>query len=225
MRAPISVVIPTLNSELGLAALLSDLGAGLDAGLIRELVVTDGGSQDKTQTLAEAAGAEWVVGPPSRGGQLARGCVLAQGDWLLVLHSDTRLPPTWAADVQAHLSRQAPAAFRLSFDADGFWPGLVAGWANLRTRLLSLPYGDQGLLVPRAAYDAAGGYTDQPLMEDVALVRRLPKVQLLPSHVTTGAERYVTSGWLRRGSANLVTLALYFLGKSPERLAERYRRR
>ena len=202
---------------------------GLHAGLIRELIVTDGGSTDATLKIADAAGAEILVGPASRGGQLRRGCAKARGQWLLILHADTHLERGWAEEVTAHLTHaQGAAHFRLRFRARGIMPGLVAGWANLRARVFRLPYGDQGLLIRATDYAKAGGFADQPLMEDVALMRALRRARVdlsaLPIDAVTSAERYQKSGWLRRGSRNLWTLARYFAGVSPERLADGYRR-
>ncbi|PKP84390.1 MAG: glycosyl transferase [Alphaproteobacteria bacterium HGW-Alphaproteobacteria-2] len=229
MRAPLSVVIPTLNAGAHLPATLSSLGEGLAAGLLRELVVSDGGSHDATRTMAEAAGAVLVAGPPGRGGQLRRGAAAAGGPWLLFLHADTVLLPGWADAVARHMARRPGRAgwFRLAFDAEGLAPRLVAGWANMRARAFALPYGDQGLLIARPLYEAAGGFDDMPLMEDVALVRRLGRARLapLPATALTGAERYIAEGWLRRGARNLGTLARYALGADPARLAERYQRR
>lgn len=224
MPAPVSIVIPALNAAQELPACLEHLMEGLGAGLIRELVITDGGSTDETRAIAQAAGAEWVSGAPSRGGQLRRGCAAAKGDWLLVLHADTHLEPGWSAAVAQHLQegQGRPAYFRLRFRARGVLPAWVAGWANLRSRLFALPYGDQGLLIRRAEYEAAGGYPDQPLMEDVALVRRLKGLAALPSAALTSAARYQRAGWLRRGARNLWTLMRYFFGVAPERLAKSY---
>ncbi|NVO55760.1 TIGR04283 family arsenosugar biosynthesis glycosyltransferase [Rhodobacteraceae bacterium B1Z28] len=224
MPAPISIVIPTLNAAESLPACLQALMEGVHAGLIRELVISDGGSTDKTLEIAEEAGAEVVQGIPSRGGQLRRGCAQANGDWLLVLHADTVLDPGWSETVADHLRTGKPAVFRLAFRATGFAPRWVAGWANLRSRLFGLPYGDQGLLVMRQTYSTVGGYKDQPLMEDVALVRVLPRVTLLDVRAFTSAERYERSGWIRRGGRNLWTLLRYFLGADPAKLAQVYRR-
>ncbi|MGI9369149.1 MAG: TIGR04283 family arsenosugar biosynthesis glycosyltransferase [Ruegeria sp.] len=224
MPAPISIVIPTLNAGDSLPRTLGALMEGLQVGLIRELVVSDGGSIDLTLKIAEEAGAEVLSGPPSRGGQLRRGCAAAKGEWLMVLHADTVLDSGWSRVVADHLPSAQPTAFRLVFDASGFWPRWVAGWANFRSRFLRLPYGDQGLLVRRVDYDAVGGYPDQPLMEDVAIVRALPRVILLKSCAFTNADRYVRSGWVRRGARNLWTLIRYFLGADPEKLAQAYRR-
>ena len=224
MPAPISIVIPTLNAGESLPTTLQALMEGLHSGLIRELIITDGGSTDSTQDIAEEAGAEVVTGTASRGGQLRRGCKVAKGEWLLVVHADTVLQDGWGKTVAEHLVTGKPAAFRLTFGASGFWPAWVAGWANLRSRVFGLPYGDQGLLVPRQTYLSAGGYPDQPLMEDVALVRALPRVTLLKARAVTSADRYARVGWLRRGARNLWTLTRYFLGADPERLAQAYRR-
>ncbi|WP_209596929.1 TIGR04283 family arsenosugar biosynthesis glycosyltransferase [Ruegeria sp. HKCCSP351] len=224
MPAPVTVVIPTLNAAGSLPACLEALMEGVHSGLIRDLIVSDAGSTDQTLRIAEDVGALVLKGEPSRGGQLRRGCAQADGEWLLILHADTVLQQGWAESVSAHLPSNAPAAFRLAFRAHGFAQAWVAGWANLRSSLFGLPYGDQGLLVPRDVYLAAGGYPDQPLMEDVALVRALPRIEILGSRAFTSAERYEQAGWFRRGARNLWTLLRYFLGVDPRVLARGYRR-
>ncbi len=226
MPAKISIIVPTLNAAATLPRCLEALIEGLAEGLIRELIVSDGGSDDATLAIAEAAGAETLQGPASRGGQLRRGCATAKGDWLLILHADTVLAPGWAQMVAEHIDGAGGGAawFRLEFAATGLMPRIVAGWANLRAGLFGLPYGDQGLLVSQADYLRAGGYPDQPLMEDVALVRALGRLSGLAVTARTSAARYQRDGWLRRGAGNLWTLARYFAGTDPEELATRYRR-
>lgn len=224
MRAPISIVIPTLNAAAELGPCLAALTEGLQAGLIRELIVSDGGSADGTLALAEAAGAVVVSGPAGRGAQLARGVAAAKGEWLLILHADTRLAPGWSDAVAAHLAGPERAGwFRLRFRGGGVPGRIVAGWANLRSRL-GLPYGDQGLLVPAALLARLGGYPALPLMEDVALARRLRgRLAPLASVAETSAARYLAEGWLRRGARNLWLLARYLAGADPVRLAREYR--
>lgn len=223
MRAKLSVIIPTLNAASGLERSLPSLAEGLQAGLIRELILSDGGSDDATKQIADAAGAVFLTGPASRGGQLRRGAEAAEGEWLLFLHADSVLPANWSDAVIAHLPSGEPSAFRLKFDATGLMPTLVAGWANLRSWLFSLPYGDQGLLVARKDYDLAGGFKDIPLMEDVAITRTLEKrITLLPLALTTSAERYERNGWLRRGRQNIGLLLRYLFGADPEKLVRRY---
>ena len=225
MSAPISIVIPTLDATATLGPCLAALTPGLFDGLVAELILADGGSSDGIEALAEEAGAILLRAPRGRGAQLAAGCATARAPWLLVLHADTRLSPDWPAAVAAHLRDTPDRAgwFRLRFDTRARAGGLVAGWANLRARLFGLPYGDQGLLVRRDLYRAAGGFPAIPLMEDVALVRRL-RLAPLDAVATTSAARYERDGWLARGWRNLTTLALWYAGVAPERLARRYAR-
>lgn len=225
MRAPISVIIPTLNAATHLPDCLSALMEGIEAGLIRELIVSDGGSTDATGATAQAWGAQVVHGEASRGGQLRAGCEAAQGTWLLVVHADSVLAPGWTTAVLAHLDAPERAGWgRLAFDQAGIAASLVARWAQLRSRL-GLPYGDQGLLISRALYDRVGGYSDQPLMEDVSLAGAL-KGHLVGLDMTavTSAEKYRRQGWLRRGGRNLLTLVRYLAGQDVETLARSYRR-
>ncbi|MEH6646879.1 TIGR04283 family arsenosugar biosynthesis glycosyltransferase [Sulfitobacter sp.] len=225
MPAQISVVVPTLNAEPALGPCFGALMEGLELGLIRELIVSDGGSEDSTSALAQAWGAEVLHGPASRGGQLQRGVVAARGEWLLILHADTVLRAGWTEAVRKHLEHpQAAGWFRLSFDQSGIAAAIVASWANLRSKL-GLPYGDQGLLIHRDLYHAVGGFPDQPLMEDVALARALRgKLVALDAVAVTSAAKYRRQGWLRRGGLNLWTLLRYATGTPPERLARAYNR-
>lgn len=225
MRAPISVIIPTLNAEAALPGCLTALGEGLAEGLIRELVITDGGSSDSTLRIAEEAGAKLVAGPASRGAQLRRGAAAAEGEWLLFVHADTVLQPGWTNAVQAGLTRSGAYYAILRFDAVGLAAQWVSLWANFRARFLGLPYGDQTLLIDRTTYDAVGGFADIPLMEDVAMARALKgRLRILPMVAVTSAERYKAQGWARRGARNLVILTRYLLGADPERLATAYRK-
>jgi len=225
MRAPITVIIPTLNAADVLPDCLTALMEGLEAGIIRELIVSDGGSDDATAALAQAWGAQVLQGAPSRGGQLRRGCAQARGEWLLVLHADTRLQPGWADCMRYHIRNSSNAGWcRLRFDRGGLPALLVSGWANLRSRF-GLPYGDQGLLISKALYEKTGGFPDIPLMEDVAIVRALRgHLSGLDTVAVTSAEKYQRQGWLRRGLRNLWTLVRYSAGSDPEQLAQGYRR-
>ena len=91
----ISVVIPTLDAEAGLTATLSALVPATVQGLVREVVIADGGSEDGTSEIADIAGAEFVVSEKGRGTQLAAGADHARSDWLLFLHADTVLQSGW----------------------------------------------------------------------------------------------------------------------------------
>jgi rSAM/selenodomain-associated transferase 2 len=191
-----------------------------------EILVVDGGSQDGTPDLAEAAGARLVRAERGRGVQLRAGAEAARGDWLLFLHADTRLSPAWRDAVAAHVAGypDRPACFRFRLDDRAWQARVIESGVTLRVRLLRLPYGDQVLLVSRALYERTGGYRPWPLMEDVDLVRRLGRPSLLAVDAITSAERWRRDGWARRSALNLLCLTLYGLGVPPERIVPLYRR-
>ena len=217
--AVLAVVIPTLNAAAGLSRALESLAPGRER--IAEIVVADGGSTDGTRAVAEAGGARVVRAPRGRGGQLRAGAAATSAPRLLVLHADSRLGPGWP---EALPEDGRAGWFRLCLDDPAPAARRVERLANWRARRLALPYGDQGLVLPRALYDAVGGYRDMPLMEDVDLVRRIGRRRLaeLDAEITTSAARYRRDGYWRRPLRNLACLSLYFAGVAPERILRLY---
>lgn len=220
MSPGLSVVIPALDA----AGTIGDTIERMRAA--DEVIVVDGGSADATPAIAADAGARLVMAPKGRGRQLAAGAATARCDWLLFLHADTLPGRGWeravAAHVAAHPGKAACFRFRL---ADRSWQArLVEKAVAARVRLFGLAWGDQGLLVPRALYDAVGGYRPLPLMEDVDLVRRIGRrrLRVLDEAAFTSAERWRRDGWARRSGRNLLCLALWRAGVSPERIARIY---
>jgi len=221
----ISAVIPTLDEERNLLRALVRLS---EFSLVGEIVVADGGSRDGTAAVAVQAGARIVGAPRGRGSQLASGAAAATGDWLLFLHADCRLEVGWTDAVRTFIA--APGAgdragyFDLALDDDALAARRLERAVAWRCRVLALPYGDQGLLISRALYDAVGGYAAIPLMEDVDLARRLGRARLKPvgATITASAARYIRDGYCRRSLCNLMCLSLYFVGVSPARIARLY---
>jgi len=221
----ISVVIPTLDAAAELPATLTALA---NRAPIREIVVADGGSRDATVQIAREFGAKLIVAARGRGPQLAAGAAAASGAWLLFLHADCRPAPGWEEAVAEHIAAPDAAARAgyFGFALDDAAPAArrlerAVAW---RCRALALPYGDQGLLIARALYDAVGGFTPIPLMEDVDLVRRLGRGRLaaLPATACTSARRYRQGGYLRRPLRNLACLSLYLAGVPPRHIARLY---
>lgn len=218
--AMISVVMPTLNAEDTLARTLAALVPGVVEGVIKEVIVVDGGSDDATLEIAESTGCRIIPGDAARGLQLWQGCRAARGDWLLILHPDSALGEGWLDQVQIHMKTWPLRAgyFHLRFD-DPSW--LVALWAEmlaLRARWLAMPSGDHGLLLSRALYDSAGGYKDQAAFEDVALTLALGRARLRPmaASLTTSAERFHRRGWTLGLVGKTFRFMLYLLGIPPK---------
>jgi len=218
----ITVVIPTLNAEAGLPATMTALVPAVVEGLVRQVIVVDGGSRDRTVDIADHAGAEIAVVPGGgRGPQLAEGARLAKHPWLLFLHADSVLEDGWTREAAAFIDRVeagerplAAGAFRFALDDLGLKPRLLEAGVSLRCALFRLPYGDQGLLIPARLYNEIGGFKPMPLMEDVDIIRRLGRRRtvIFRSPVVTSAIRYKRDGYASRIVRNLCCFTLYRLG-------------
>jgi len=225
----ISVVIPAYNAETTLGATLAALVPAVVDGIIQEAILVDGGSTDGTCVIGDAAGTRLIRTKFGRGMQLQAGATAARGDWLLFLHADTVLEPGWAEEAEAFIElvmtgrrAEAAAAFRFALDDDGLMPRLLESLVALRCFLFALPYGDQGLLISRKFYCELGGFRTMPLMEDVDLMRRVKRQQLvmLQSRAVTSGVRYRREGYIARSLRNLSCMVLYFL-RVPTRVLTR----
>jgi rSAM/selenodomain-associated transferase 2 len=220
----IGVVIPTLNEEESLPAVLEDLRQ-LSRSVRLDVVVADAGSTDGTCTRAAATGARVLQVARGRARQLNRGAMVARGDWLLFLHADCRLGEEAR---RALLSALEPsggvqaAVFRFAIDLPRFWRRFIETGQAIREALSGLAYGDQGLLIRRELFQSVGGYPDLPLMEDVAIIRTLrrrTRVTRLPAVLITSGRRYRDGGVLRTWLKHTALISLYLVGASPARLA------
>lgn len=227
----ISVVIPTLNAEAGLTKTLASLVPATVQGLIREVIIVDGGSRDATADIADVAGARFIRAERGRGVQLDAGAAAARSNWLLFLHADTVLEPGWEQETGAFIERvdagerpRAAAAFRFALDDYGLKPRMLETMVGARCSVFRFPYGDQGLLIPRSLYREVGGYRPLPLMEDVDLVRRLGRRRLvmLRTAAVTSAVRYKRDGYLSRAMRNLTCVSLYYLRVPPKTIVRLY---
>ena len=223
MPAPISIIIPTLNSETDLYETLGSLFEGIENNLIRELIISDGGSNDKTKPIAYGVGAILIEGPCSRGLQIRKGVDKSRGDWILILHADTSLSLDWSVNLLQNIDRNFAYHFKLKFKSKSLFARILEYWVQIRSKFLGLPYGDQGLLIHRDLLNNSGGYPKITLMEDIALARKLKrKTKSLGILAQTGAEKYHKNGWLRQSMINFFLLAQYLLGKDPHQLFKVY---
>ena len=227
----ISVIIPTFNAEKNLAACLTALVPACVEGLVREVIVVDGGSDDKTLAIADQSGAIVVSAERGRGAQLKAGAAKSRFSWMLFLHADTMLDVGWEREAAQFMERVDTGAlppkaahFRFRLDDLGVAPRVIETGVALRTGLFRLPYGDQGLLIPRALYQEAGGYSDLPIMEDLEFMRRLgrSRIMSLRSCAVTSAARYRQVGYFRQMLRNQRCLGLFMLRVPPHKIVEVY---
>ncbi|MCI5189939.1 MAG: glycosyltransferase [Candidatus Electrothrix sp. AS4_5] len=162
-----------------------------------------------------------------RGQQQHCGATAASGDILLFLHCDTVLPATFSKDICLTLQKKdvVAGAFRLHINGRGVGFRLIEAGVQFRSSLLQLPYGDQALFMRRATYFAVGGFPEQPIMEDLALVlclKKLGRIALTQTYVTTSARRWQQHGLVKTTLINQLMLLGRVIGVSPQQLARLY---
>ncbi len=225
-RFALRIVIPVLNEGLALTEKLQSLQALRPLGV--ELVIVDGGSTDESWARARPWVDRLIASPPGRARQMNAGAAntpCSQADTLLFLHADTQLPSDALNLILAALRERAWGRFDVQLDADDGRLKLVQAMMNLRSRWSGIATGDQAMFVRADAFHAAGGFPDQPLMEDIELSSRLKKISppaCLRARVQTSARK-----WLRDGVWRTVWLMwrlrlAYFFGASPQQLAQAY---
>jgi len=223
--ARISIVVPVLDEADEVVDGLRALADWRRRG--HEVVVVDGGSRDDTAGLANGLADRVIPSPAGRAVQMNRGAAVATGEVLLFLHIDTRLPAGADRTILAALDDPTRHWGRFDVRLSGSHPllRLVETLMNLRSRLSGIATGDQAIFVRSRLFDEIGGFPEIPLMEDIALSRRLKRLArpcCLRPPLVTSSRRWERDGiWRTIGLMWWLRLA-YALGADPARLRERY---
>lgn len=220
MDARLSIVVPVLNEAARIAATLEALAPLRARG--HEVIVVDGGSEDATRALAAPACDQLVQAPRGRALQMNAGAEAANGDALVFLHADTRLPERADELIRAALERALWGRFDVAIDSRRALLHIVSRAMNLRSRLTGIATGDQAIFVRREAF---AGFPEIPLMEDVAFSREMKRKSrpaCLRARVRTSARRWEARGVLATIFLMWRLRLLYALGVPPQRLAREY---
>lgn len=222
----ISVIVPALNEGGAAVATLRSLAPVRAGG--GELIVVDGGSGDDTVEQARPFADRVLDGPRGRARQMNAGAAVASGEVLWFVHADSVVDAAAAAELVRALRAASCEWGRFGVRLSGRQPLLrvIERLMNLRSRITGIATGDQGIFVRRAAFDAIGGFPDQPLMEDVALSRLLRargRPACLPVRLTTSSRRWEAHGVWRTILLMWALRWAYWRGADPAELARRYR--
>ena len=203
----LSIIIPTLNEAIHLPLLLADLNAW---PYDFELTIVDGGSFDLTISIAQIQGLDVIKSPKkNRGYQLKAGAKNARGDWLLFLHADSRLSPSWFKSLSQIIQNKKSENFAWYFDFKIKKNNLEFRFLEiavaLRSHFLQYPYGDQGLLIHKDLYSNTGGYSSLKIMEDIDLITRITKktkVKRIRENIYTDDIKWANSNIIKRAIKN-----------------------
>jgi len=224
VKPRVSVIIPTYNEEATIGRTLENLSNQDHT----EIIVSDGGSSDRTRNIAKEFGAVVLEVPSGRAAQLNAGAAAAEGELLLFLHADTIPPSDFSDLIRAALQDPCTVAgaFRFRTDSGRLSMRLIEKSAHIRSSLFQWPYGDQGLFLEKRVFQEEGEFTGLPIMEDLELVSRLRRrgrIVTLKQPAVTSSRRWQRLGVLRTTLINLL-MAAGFIGKVPiSRLEQFYR--
>jgi rSAM/selenodomain-associated transferase 2 len=221
----LSIVVPVLNEEAGIAETLGSLSGLRARGA--EVIVVDGGSRDRTVALARPLCDRLISAPRGRAAQMNAGAGAARGDVLLFLHADTHLPAGADRLVREGLASSGRPWGRFDVRIAGRHPlfPLIATLMNLRSRATGIATGDQAMFVDRDAFAAIGGFPDIALMEDIVLSRRLKRLGrplCLRARALTSGRRWEKHGVVRTIFTMWHLRLAFFLGAEPAKLAASY---
>jgi len=221
----LSVIVPTLNDERHLPRCFDALISATVRGVVKEVIVADGGSADGTLMIADAAGAKVVRTEANKSSRLTAAAGSAKCDWLLFLYPETALETGWELEAESFIERAIPerpraAVFRFAIDDFGATARRREFTNAIRSRLFALPYGDQGLLISRHLYRRLEGHRILPHLEDADLIRRIGRrrlVWLRARAVVDGATVYRRKSGLKK-----MALALLFALRVPSSMLARF---
>jgi len=224
MTSDISIIIPALNEEENIPFLAKNLSGG-----DFEVILVDGGSTDATAELARHHSFTVVTSQPGRGHQQNMGARQAHGKILLFLHADTRLPENFATSVLQTIAsgKWVAGAFSLAIEEPTLAMRVITTFANLRSYLFQLPYGDQAIFISRDTFLKLKMFPELPIMEDYVFIKRAKKhgrITVLKDTVITSARRWRRLGVFKTTIINQLVILGFFLKISPEKLALLYRR-
>ncbi len=221
----VSLIIPALNEE---AVIASAVRRAWEAGA-SEVIVVDGGSDDRTREIAAQQDCRLIESSPGRAVQQNAGAMAASGEVLLFVHADNWLARGAVRQVTKALRKPSiyGGAFEQHIDATGYAYRLLEATNAWRVRWWGMAFGDQGIFLRREFFFALGGFPEVRLMEDVMLMEkfcRRARPVLLPGPMHVNPRRWQRYGVLRQTIRNWAIRLAYGWGVSPDRLADYYAR-
>ena len=222
----LSIIIPALNEADSIVVTLAALQALRQQG--HEVIVCDGGSSDKTAILARPLADHVINTPRGRAKQMNAGAETANGDVLLFLHADTRLPSQAVEIIEEGLTQRIRwGRFDIRLSGTHSLLRMVEFFMIWRSRLTGIATGDQAIFIKQSLFNKVGGFPDIALMEDVALSKQLKRYcnpLCIRQCVLTSSRRWEENGIIKTILLMWRLRLAYFFGVSPQRLANSYQK-
>ena len=209
----ISIVTPIYNEEENIKALSQNLLQ--EKHLIKEWIIIDAGSNDKSEETSKKAGAIFATSPQKgRGEQIRYGIEKATCEWVLILHADTRLNSNALSSLQQKVYQNHGSiggAFKMCYrDYAHLGPLFILN--DLKTRLFNVSFGDQSQFLKVDKNKSTIPFTPLSLMEDVELSLSWmgkPTLFIDNSRSSTSSRRWKEMGRLNNSVLIIKLLFIY----------------
>ena len=194
----ISIIIPTYNEEECVSKTLKNIQLNENNNLIKEIIIVDGGSTDKTIEKAKECGVRVIVSKKKgRAVQMNEGAAVASERILHFIHADSQLPINFDTDVMEAVNNGYSAGcFRLAFDYEHWFLKLNCWFTRFDKS--AFHYGDQSLFITRDIFNKVQGFNENYMVfEDLDIIRRIKKIckfKILKKSIVTSARKYVENG-------------------------------
>ena len=222
----ISVIIPTLNEEKYIGALLDSL-VHHPRNEWLEIIVVDGRSNDVTVDIISKFPVILLhTSISSRAHQMNVGAKHAKGDILFFVHADVRLPLTFYDDIiEAGHQGFAAGCYRFRFIKK---PNLLLYVNDFFTRFRYkwCRGGDQTLFIQRRLFMELGCFNEKfVIMEDYELLDRIYEscaFKIIPKSVGVSSRKYIRNSYFKVQLVNMKAMKMYLKGQNPEVIRKYY---
>ncbi len=210
MKLNISLITPTYNEQKNVHIIVKNINLLKP----KEVVIVDGYSTDNTRKLLKNL--KIIKTKASRGTQLKKGAEHSKQEWLFFVHADTKLHIENIREIKCFIKKKnsyKAAFFHLKFDNSSIFAYCISKWANLRTKIFNMPFGDQCLLINRCYYESIGGYEEIFKMEDMEIMLKIPKKDkfFFETYIETSFNKYKDNGIIAQSFKNIFNQIFFLL--------------
>ena len=210
LKLDISLITPTYNEHKNVHIIIENINLLKP----KEVIIVDGNSTDNTRKLLKNL--KIIRTQASRGAQLKEGAKHSKQEWLFFIHADTKLHIENIKDVKCFINEEniyKVGFFHLRFNNSSIAAHFISKWANFRSKVFNMPFGDQCLLINRLYYENIGGYEEIDKMEDMEIMLKIPNKNKIffKSYIETSFNKYKNNGIITQSFKNIFNQILFLL--------------
>ena len=210
MKLNISFITPTYNEQKNAHIITENINLLKP----KEVIIVDGNSTDNTRKLLKNF--KIIKTKASRGAQLKKGAELSKLEWLFFIHADTKLNMKNIKEIKCFIDKEnihKAGFFHLKFNNSSIFAYFISKWANFRSKVFNMPFGDQCLLINRLYYESIGGYEEIEKMEDMEIMLKIPNKNkfFFKSYIETSFKKYKNNGIMAQSFKNIFNQIFFLL--------------